>query len=268
MCEQINFNLKIIMKNLFTITSILFAGTLAANAVDGPYLEYYESEAGGSTPETEFFSSGDLTLYDGTYYDAKVQNANGCALSLSFYFSKVYGLTFVGSSGFENKFLLDGSRLGGSVKLANLKTASITASSLVSGTNISLENSKLILENLTWDISAENLNGVALVNLTGTNSSVQMMYVLALNFATEAALQSMVSKSLNLLSGTASVISNFSDLKITVAGIEVGDDYWAKQSSDGKTISIFSSVPEPSMFGLLAGLCALALVGARRRRRK
>ncbi len=251
------------MKNLFTITSILFAGTLAANAVDKPRLGYYTYEGGYFT--TEVFSGGRLRLYRNTYYNAEVLNAKRRALNLSFAFSNVYGLTFVGDSGFDNYFHLEKATLGGNVKLANLKSAGIS-SSLVSGTNISIDNSSLSLYDLTWDISDKNLDGTALVNVTGTGSAVQMMYALTLNFATEAALQSMVSKSLNLISGDASVYENFDSLKITVAGAEVGGGYWAEQSSDGKTISIFSSVPEPSAFGLLAGLGALALVASLRRR--
>lgn len=249
------------MKNLFTITSILFAGTLAANAVDKPRLGYYTY---GGYFTTEVFSGGRLSLYRATHYNAEVLNAKGHALNLSFVGSSVYGLTFVGDSGFDNYFRLENATLGGNVKLANLKSAGISSSSLVSGTNISLENSSLNLYGLTWDISDKNLDGTALVNVTGTGSVVQMMYALTLNFATEAALQSMVSKSLNLISGDASVYGNFDGLKITVAGAEVGGGYWAEQSSDGKTISIFSSVPEPSAFGLLAGLGALALVASRR----
>ena len=253
------------MKNLSTITSILFAGTFAANATAAqPYLEYYKSEAGEFA--TRDFFNGALELYGGTYYDAEVRNANGHALELSVETANVYGLTFAGDSSFDNSFFLNGGTLGGNVKLANLKEADINFSSLVSGTNISIENSKLNLYGLTWDISDKNLDGTALVNVTGTNSVVQMVYELTLNFATEAALQSMVSKSLNLISGDVFVRGAFSYLKITVDGNEVSGDYWAEQSADGKTVSIFSSVPEPSAFGLLVGLGALALVASRRRR--
>lgn len=94
------------MKTILTITSLLTAGTLFANATDlQPYLEYKTGPDGNIA--TEDFWGGDLLLYDGTYYDAEVRNADGSALFLSFPNSNVYGLTFVADKGFDNSFFLN-----------------------------------------------------------------------------------------------------------------------------------------------------------------
>ncbi len=61
--------------------------------------------------------------------------------------------------------------------------------------------------------------------------------------------------------------SGFKEIAITLNGNAVSD-YIATQSEDGKTISISRAVPEPSLFGLLAGTLALVLAGTRRHRRR
>ena len=61
---------------------------------------------------------------------------------------------------------------------------------------------------------------------------------------------------------------NLSYLSIEDSSGEFLDKYAGqKWSYDGSTLSLSLAIPEPSAFGLLAGVGALALVAARRRRK-
>ena len=118
---------------------------------------------------------------------------------------------------------------------------------------------------LVWNLSADDVaNQNVLISGSGTVAFSENVTIV-LNFESEAALDAVVDNNASFqLFGdgvTATGLSNAS-WKVQVDGEETGSTLSVNENG------VATVVPEPSAFGLLAGLGALALVASRRRRTK
>ncbi len=260
------------MKNLILTTTFIAAGTLAAfaTAPTGTY-----EDGNGNTQNFVFEKRGNpnspyysLNLDSGKYKDVKIYS-NAPIDSIKVRIGS--GVTFEGftfNSASRGHFYDDGgSVLGGNIVFSNVVDSHIWGK-LSSETHFLIDsNSRIFFHSNIWDISSADLtkpliDGEGLVGMASTDT-------FTLNFLSEELLKeqtiSLVSAGMQVYTGHH--YSGFKEIAITLNGNAVSD-YIATQSEDGKTISISRAVPEPSLFGLLAGTLALALAGTRRRRRK
>ena len=119
---------------------------------------------------------------------------------------------------------------------------------------------------LIWDLSADDVANQNVL-ISGSDATVKFSenVTIVLNFENEAALNAVMDNNASFqLFGegvNAEGLSNAS-WKVQVAGEDTGRTLSVNE--DG----VATVVPEPSAFGLLAGLGALALVASRRRRTK
>ena len=263
------------MKNLILTTTFIAAGTLAAFA-DAPTGTY--EDGNGNTQSFNFNEQRDpfsgkiyaysLNLDSGTYKNVLI-NSNDSIDPIDVRIGS--GVTFEGFTfnGVKVGAFHDdgGSVLGGNIVFSNVVDSHIWGK-LSSGTHFSIDsNSRIFFHSNIWDILSADLtkpliDGEGRVGMSSTDT-------FTLNFRSEELLKE---QTISLVSaGTlvvhAGVYSGFKEIAITLNG-KVVSDYIATQSKDGKTISISRAVPEPSLFGLLAGTLALVLAGTRRRRRK
>ena len=259
------------MKNLIVITSLLAAGTLAAFA-DAPTGTY--EDGNGNTQSFNFNEQRDfsgkiyaysLNLDSGTYKNVLINSNDSNRIEVRIDSGVNFeGFTFNGVT--VGTFYDDvGSVLGGNIVFSNVVDSHIWGK-LSSGTHFSINSKSYIyFHSNIWDIAAADLtkpliDGEGWVGMTSIDT-------FTLNFLSEELLKE---QTISLVSAETKVSkpdSGFEAIAITLNGNAVSD-YIATQSEDGKTISISRAVPEPSLFGLLAGTLALALAGTRRHRRK
>ena len=255
------------MKNLILTTTFIAAGTLAAfaTAPTGTY-----EDGNGNTQNFVFKKRGNpnspfyaLNLYAGTYKNVLI-NSNALISVTSGSSVTFEGFTF---NGVNNGAFYDnaGSVLGGNIVFSNVVDSHIY-SKLSSGTHFLIDsNSRIYFHSNIWDIASADLTK-PLVEGAG-EVGMGSGYTFTLNFLSEELLKE---QTISLVSAETKVSkpdSGFEAIAITLNG-EAVSDYIATQSEDGKTISISRAVPEPSLFGLLAGTLALALAGTRRHRRR
>ena len=260
------------MKNLILTTTFIAAGTLAAFA-DAPTGTY--EDGNGNTQSFNFNEQRDfsgkiyaysLNLDSGTYKNVLINSNDSNRIEVRIDSGVNFeGFTFNGVT--VGTFRDDvGSVLGGNIVFSNVVDSHIWGK-LSSGTHFSIDSKSYIyFHSNIWDIVAADLtkpliDGEGWVGMASIDT-------FTLNFLSAELLKE---QTISLVSAGTQVrtgyYSGFKEIAITLNG-KVVSDYIATQSEDGKTISISRAVPEPSLFGLLAGTLALALAGTRRRRRK
>ena len=261
------------MKNLILTTTFIAAGTLAAfaTAPTGTY-----EDGNGNTQSFNFNEQRDpfsgkiyaysLNLDSGTYKNVLINSNDSIPIKVRIGSGVTFeGFTFNGVK--VGAFHDDvGSVLGGNIVFSNVVDSHIWGK-LSSGTHFSIDSKSYIyFHSNIWDIASADLTkplieGAGTVGMAPTDT-------FTLNFLSAELLKE---QTISLVSAGTQVrtgyYSGFKEIAITLKG-EAVSDYIATQSEDGKTISISRAVPEPSLFGLLAGTLALALAGTRRRRRK
>ena len=258
------------MKNLIFISTLLAAGTLAAFATE-PTGTYYTD--GSKEPQSFTFNNSSTSSYrlvletSGTYKNVSITSGANSWTYVTIKSGVTFdGFTFNGLG--RGEFIAEvGSVLGGNIEFLNLDNTDIY-SKLSSGTHFSIDsNSSAYFHSCIWNIASVDLTkplveGEGWVGMSSNDT-------FALNFLSAKDLKE---QTISLVSEKTKVFyrgdySGFKSIAITLNG-KVVSNYTATLNNDHKTISISRAVPEPSMFGLVAGTLALALAGTRRRRRK
>ena len=259
------------MKNLILISTLLAAGTLAANAATPPTGTYEDEK--GNKQDFEFvevYNTGEysyyaLSLTSEIYKDVSISSNNTVfSITLAIDSNVTFnGFTFNGvqGAGFNANA---GSVLGGEIKFSNVE-GSYIYSELSSRTHFSIDsNSTVYFHSNIWNIAEADLTK-PLVEGKG-KIGMDSNATFTLNFLSEKLLKE---QKICLVLSEMTVdrdYPRFKNIAITLNGNAVRD-YMATQSKDGRTISISRAVPEPSLFGLVAGTLALVLAGTRRRRK-
>ncbi|MGF0069138.1 MYXO-CTERM sorting domain-containing protein [Candidatus Spyradosoma sp. SGI.093] len=280
------------MKHIITITSLLAAGTLCANAysfttsasdykdsnngnayvyawtssnggnwTDGAAWDYLTGATAQSMNTTNNWTPGDNNTavigYDYAWADnAQTFTSNSTALDIVMSGKLTHGRIYLGESvtlsgsialgGYTNKaYTFDFGDFGGS---SMLNFSSITNDSGLT-TN--------------GGVTGKNVKFTGSISMTSKNYSYSL-----LSATTYSATANWDVSGITVTDACGNLLTYTSDSdKIGTQGY-----YWLSTTNDASGLKLAveacGAVPEPSAFGLLAGLGALALAGTRRRRRK
>ena len=227
------------MKNLITITALIAAGTAFANAEGTTLPEPNWTELTLTVPSNNELSSSN----SGFSWSGYTENSLTNSWQLSFSWAStnqadstidLFGTNGAASSGANGIVLQWKSDNGGTLQFGTKN-----GSSFASLTNITLPTSSTT---------------VVLTYLKSKDSSTSS--VLKLKFSNQETTVTAPTSNTTFLgsNGNTRLWTNGSKDTYSNISLKYGD-------------AVSPAVPEPSAFGLLAGLGALALVGARRRRR-
>lgn len=276
------------MKKYLSIAALLAAGAAFANAASVTYGEGTEVSAGdqnvytlsGENPYKSVKISsaeGDNTVNvligtwdgeEGTVDGMSVDSSSSNPVIITLRNGTLSGkIDTSGNTGVVNIDLQMGntSTEDGGVSFTT-RIAAGTSFVLSSKTTLEFNDMSSGTGALVWDLSADDVaNQNVLISGSGATVKFSENVTIVLNFENEAALNAVMDNNASFqLFGegvNAEGLSNAS-WKVQVAGEDTGRTLSVNE--DG----VATVVPEPSAFGLLAGLGALALVASRRRRTK
>ncbi len=253
------------MKKLILISSLLAATTLAANAAVVSYDNLFDQaswETGASRP-----GRGKFVISAGS---ASLTNSNWSQSYASYTFEEALVL----SSGEELNFNFDLNvqNLNGSFTLSLIGFTSNSGTIMIGKDYSDGTYTNKLVYAKTNDVSKKSYQlKEGATNLMGKIDS-----------ATQVGSATFTANTTLMVSGTISKVGENYSLKLVssdhTATVDLGTSFDLKSiglygdganNTNNATFSnlSISIIPEPSAFGLLAGLGALALVGARRRRK-
>ncbi len=202
---------------------------------------------------------------------AKIQDGSNGKISVDLSAGQSQIVTFSGDNTYSGGTVLNSGILKASHANA-LGTGAVTVSSgakLQAATNITFSSKT---QTLTLKVSdAQKNTGTELIT-SSNNGSVTIsgeakvlidISGLTLSGTEDVALEIAVENALNVNDTSFFEVGSWTDSE----WVENTSWFVSNYDSNSGTVTLSGAVPEPSMFGLLAGLGALALVGARRRRK-
>ena len=264
----------IIMKKYITVAALLAAGTAFANAdvtlIDVDFTTYGSWAAaqtdGWSQVKTGGFENhgADAVVNDSlglttgkAWTQTKVSHDLGSSIDLGIDGS--YTITYTATKGNDNNAVLQFALVGDSYSIV-VGSSYDTDPGLYAG---SVGDANVLTSTSSWYVF-QNKEGDGVVEITkgATISSAaistgELTYTLTLTTSADG------DDTLTVSAGSYTGTYTFSsDATLTAVGFMLEGE-----ANIGQSVKNVSVVPEPSAFGLLAGLGALALVASRRRRK-
>lgn len=274
------------MKKYLSIAALLAAGAAFANAASVTYGEGTEVSAGdhdiymlsGENPyksvkisSTEEDSAFNVSIgtwgVEGTVDGMSVNSSSSAPVNITLRNGTLSGKIDTSGRTGEVNIDLQMGYTSAEYEGVSLTTRIAAGTSFVLSSNTTLEFNDMSSGTgaLVWNLSADDVaNQNVLISGSGTVTFSKNVTIV-LNFENEAALDAVVNNNASFqLFGegvSATGLSNAS-WTVQVAGEETGRTLSVNENG------VATVVPEPSAFGLLAGLGVLALVASRRRRTK
>ena len=263
------------MKNYITVAALLAAGTAFANAdvtlIDVDFTSYGSwaaaQEDGWTQAKTEGGNHGANAVVNsslglttgGAWTQTKVSHDLGSSIDLGIDGS--YTITYTATKGNNNAAL--------QFALVGTNYSIVVGSSYNGDPGLyagSVSDANVLTSTSTWYAFQDASGNVAEIGKGATISSSaisngELTYTLTLT--TSASGNDTLTVSAGSYTGTYTFAS---DAELTAVGFMLEGGADIGQSVKGVSV-VSSAIPEPSAFGLLAGLGALALVASRRRRK-
>ena len=267
----------IIMKNYITVAALLAAGTAFANAdvtlINVDFTDYADWAAAQTDGWSQAKTSGgnhgaDAVVNDslglttgGAWTQTKVSHNLSSSINLGIDGS--YTITYTATKGNNNNAALQFALVGTNYSIV-VGSSYNTDPGLYAG---SVGDANVLTSTTTWYSFQDTSPGTTMEITKGATISSEAISTGELTYTLTLTTSASGNDTLTVSAGSYSGTYTFSsDAELTAVGFMLeGGDGIGQSVKDVSVVS--SAIPEPSAFGLLAGLGALALVASRRRRK-